>query len=408
MERKETEDRELRTGPDSTEQAADPVIVDTNSGVAEKSGAPEPGDTPDESVVGSPWWETGSRPDDAAEGEREAGTPAPGAAPMQRTEYMYRGVKYGAPAAAPKSPAPEESGRDDDPVDFSALGVQPEDQRPLPPAEEREAREPVIESSWWDVGSRPEEAAAREPEEADGDDKQVELSVPGVVSEDQPSVSGEGQPAVELEERPPAPSAEGEEVQEQGAGSDSSEVGSRPEEAAGGESEASGDVEAAGGEVEAADEQSADPSAPHVPSEDQPAVPSAEEEEAMEPITAPPWWRTTSWDEEGSEEEPDVGVATGEEARLPSYGYAGTGYGQPIPGPLSQATEERGDHAEPEDTSAPAAMPVHVPAAEEEGPEHAGEYLAADRGEPERATPASFPALPGATEALPEGPPGER
>ncbi len=321
---------------------------------------------------------------------------------------MYRGVKYGAPAAAPKSPAPEESGRDDDPVDFSALGVQPEDQRPLPPAEEREAREPVIESPWWDVGSRPEEAAAREPEEADGDDKQVELSVPGVVSEDQPSVSGEGQPAVELEERPPAPSAEGEEVQEQGAGSDSSEVGSRPEEATGGESEASGDVEAA-------DEQSADPSAPHVPSEDQPAmmsedqpaVPSAEEEEAMEPITAPPWWRTTSWDEEGSEEEPDVGVAAGEEARLPSYGYAGTGYGQLIPEPLSQATEERGDHAEPEDTSAPAAMPVHVPAAEEEGPEHAGEYLAADRGEPERATPASFPALPGATEALPEGPPGE-
>ena len=369
-----------------------------------KSGAPGPGDTSDEDVVGSPWWETGSRPDDAAEGEREAGTSAPAAAPTQRTEYMYRGVRYGAPATAPKSPAPEQPDRDDDPVDLSALGVQPEDQRPLPPAEGREGGEPAIESPWWDVGSRPEEAAAREPEEADGDDKQVELSVPGVVSEDQPPVSGEGQPAVKLEERPPAPSAEGEEVQEQGAGSDSSEVGSRPEEAAGGESEAGAESEA-GGEPEAAEEPSEDQ--PAMMSEDQPAVPSAEEAEAMEPITAPPWWRTTSWDEAGSEEEPDVGVAVGEEAGLPSYGYGGAGYGQPIPGPLSQASEEPADHDEPEDTSAPAAMPEQVPAAEAEGPDHTGEDLAADRGEPERATPASFPALPGATGALPEGPPGE-
>ncbi len=406
MERKETEDRERRTGLDPTEQADDPAMDDANSGGAGRSGAPEPRDS-GESAVESPWWESGSRPDDAAEGEREAGTSAPSAAPVQR-EYVYRGVRYGGPVAAAKSPAPEGPGDDDDPVDLSALGVTSEDQR-------GEVGEPVIGSPWWDVGSRPEEAAGQEPEEADGDDQPVDLSVQDVTSEDQPSVSGEEQPAVKLEEEPPAPSAEGDEVREQGAGSGSPEVGSRPEEAAGGESKASGDVEAA-------DEQLADPPAPHMPSadqpammseeqeeqpaltpEDQPAVPSAEEGGAMEPITAPPWWRTTSWGEDAAGEEPDVGVAAGEEARLPSYGYGEAGYGQLIPEPLSPAIEEPAGNDEPEDTYARAAMSEHVPPAEEEG---AGRP-AADREGPERATPASFPGLPAATEVPPEGPPGE-
>ena len=312
---------------------------------------------------------------------------------MHKAEYVYRGVRYGAPVAAPKSPAPEESDGDDEPVDLSVLGVMAEDQPSVPPAEEAEARETAVESPWWEVGSRPEEDTEQEPEEPGGDDEPVDLSAPAAMAEEQPPVS-EGQPAVTSEERSAAPSADGGGVQETGAGSDSWEVGSGPEAAADSEPEV-------GGGFEAADEQSADPSAPHVPSEDQPAVPSAEEGEAMEPITAPPWWRTTSWHEGGAEEEPDVGAPTGEEAPVPPYGYGRSGYGQLIPESPSQVIEE------PEDTYVPAAMPKDVPPAEEEGAEHAGEDSAPDRRAPDRGISASFSGWPAAPETLPEGPPSE-
>ena len=378
MERKDTEDREQRTELDSPEQG--------------------PGDAPDESVVGSPWWESGSRPDDAAEGESEAGTSGLNAASVHRTEYMYRGVRYGAPVAGTKSPAPEEPAADE-PVDLSVLGVTSEDQPPVPPGEEGEAGEPAIESPWWDVGSRPEEAAEQKPEEPAADEP-VDLSAPGVTSEDRPPVAGEAQAAVKLEERPAAPSAEEEEAQEPGAGSTLWEVGSTPEEAA-------GEIEAGGG-VEAADEQMTDPSAPHVPSEEPPAVmseerpadPSAEAGEAMEPITAPPWWRTTPWQEDEAGEEPDVGK------EAPLYGYGGAGYGQLTPEPLSPAPEEPAADDEPEDTSVPAAMAENVSPAEEDEAELAREDPEAARGDADRETPDSLPGL-SVTGALPEGPPGE-
>ena len=398
MERKETEDREQRTGRGSNEQAAGPVVDDTNRDAAEKSGA-QGADASDESILGSPWWEGGSIPDDAAEEAREAETSTPGTASLHRTEYVYRGVRYGAPVAAPKFPAPKEPRSDEEPVDLSVLSVTSDDQPRVPLAEEGEKSELAMESPWWEVGSGPEPMAEQVPKEPEADDESV---VPGVMSDDQPPVSGENEPAVEFEGRVAARSAEEGEVQETGAGSTSGEVDSKPEEAAGGELEA-------GGGVEVTDEQLAEPSAsdvqseaqPAVMTEDRPAVPSAEEGEVMEPITAPPWWRTTSWPEDGAAEDSDVGAAVGEEAARPPYGYGGTGYGQTVPEPLSQVTDE------PEGKSAPAAVLEDVVSGEQEGAEHAGEVPAADHGDPDRETPAPLSGSPAATGALPEGPPSE-
>ena len=238
MERKEMKDREERAGLDSPERAVAPVTDDANSGGAEKgagpdpetpsrpdlpwaraaesprlmSGAPGPVDAPDERVLGSPWWEGGSRPEEEAEEEPDT---------YRGAEYIYRGVRYG----EPKSQPPEEPD-DDDPVNMSVLAVMSEDQPAVPPAEGQEPGEPGVESSWWEGGSRPEETAEEEtdagvgeaapgaprtysgaaytyrgvrygesvpepesqpPEEPDDDDP-VDMSVLAVMSEDQPAV----------------------------------------------------------------------------------------------------------------------------------------------------------------------------------------------------------------------------
>ena len=195
------------------------------------SGAPGPGDAPDERVLGSPWWEGGSRPEEEAEEEPDT---------YRGAEYIYRGVRYG----EPKSQPPEEPD-DDDPVNLSVLAVMSEDQPAVPPAEGQEPGEPGVESSWWEGGSRPEETAEEEPDAGVGeaapgepylysetahgesipepesqppeepdDDDPVDMSVPAVMSEDQPAV----------------PPAEGQEPGEPGVESSWWEGGSRPEE----------------------------------------------------------------------------------------------------------------------------------------------------------------------------------
>ena len=92
-------------------------------------------------------------------------------------------------------PRPEESD-DDDPVDPSALAVTPDDQPDLPPGEGGEAAEPIAEPAWWGAGSRSEEIAEDEPElqsqpaaEPDDNDDPVETPAPAVMSEDRPAVS---------------------------------------------------------------------------------------------------------------------------------------------------------------------------------------------------------------------------
>ena len=182
MERKETENREPRTGVDSPEQDSAPVTDDATRGDAE-------------GVVGSPWWEGGSGLEEAA--EEEPDTP-------RGTGYIYRGVRYGEPIPETKSQPTEDPGDDDDPVDLSVLAVMSEDQPAIPPAEGEEADEPVADTPWWQARSRPEEAAEEEPgtgydesfpepksqpTEDPGDDADpVVLSVPAAMSTDQPAV----------------------------------------------------------------------------------------------------------------------------------------------------------------------------------------------------------------------------
>jgi len=78
-------------------------------------------------------------------------------------------------------------------------------------------------------------------------------------------------------------------------------------------------------------------------STDQPAVPPAEAEEADEPVGTL-WWQARSMPEEAAKEEP------------------GTGYGESVPEPKSQPTEDTGDDDDPVDLSVPAAMSTNQPA----------------------------------------------
>ena len=391
------------------------------------SGAPGPVDAPDERVLGSPWWEGGSRPEEEAEEEPDT---------YRGAEYIYRGVRYG----EPKSQPPEEPD-DDDPVNMSVLAVMSEDQPAVPPAEGQEPGEPGVESSWWEGGSRPEETAEEEtdagvgeaapgaprtysgaaytysgvrygesvpepesqpPEEPDDDDP-VDMSVLAVMSEDQPAV----------------PPAEGQEPGEPGVESSWWEGGSRPEETAEEETDA-GVGEVAPGEPylysgtvygesipesqppEEPDDDPVDMSVPAVMSEDQPAVPPAEGEEPRAPVVEAPWWP-----QEAAKEETDAGV--GEVAPGEPYLYSGTVYGESIPEPESQPPEEPDVDDEPTDLSVPAVMSEDRPAVPpaERGEEHVGEDSTDDRGEADRQPSAWAAGIPTATEALPEGPPRE-
>ena len=404
-----------------------------------------PGDAPDDRVLGSPWWEGGSRPEEEAEKEPDT---------YRGAGYIYRGVRYG----EPKSQPPEEPD-DDDPVDLSVLAVMSEDQPAVPPAEGQEPGEPGVESSWWEGGSRPEEetdagvesswwegasrpeeepdagvgevapdapylysetaygesvheAESQPPEELNDDDEPADMSVPAALSEDQPAV----------------PPAEGGEPREPVVEAPWWEGGSRPEETAEEEPDA-GVGEAAPGaphrysgagyahrgvrygetvpepqppEKPDVNDDPVDMSVPAALSEDQPAVPPAEGKEPREPIVEAPWWPR-----EAAEEEPDAGV--GEVATGEPYLYGGTVYGESFPEPESQPPEKPDVDDEPTDLSVPAVMSEDRPAVPpaERGEEHVGEDPTGDRGEADR-QPSAWPAgIPAATEALPEGPPRE-
>ncbi len=401
MERKEVEEREQRPGLDSPEQASAPV-EDEGTGRGAENVAPGPVDAPDETVVGSPWWESGLRPDEAAGGEREAGEPAPGAPSAPRaeyTEYVYRGVRYGGPGPGPKSPPPEEPDRDDDPVDATVLAVMSEDPPPAPPAEGDEAREAAADSPWWEGGEEPV-AAAGGGREAGGETRKAVDDEPAEPAAMQ--ATPESRPALMPEDPPPAPPAEGGEARETGAGEE-------PAAAAGG-----------GGETgKAVDDEPAEPVAMHATPEGRPALmpedpppaPPAEEGEAMAPITAPPWWQRTPWSTGGIDEEPDVE----EEVPGAPHTYTGATYGESVPeAPQALVELSRGDElalpdVPPEDALSPEAMSE----GRREAPpsraaeEHAGKDPAAHRGAPDRETPASPPGLAASAETLPEGPPRE-
>ena len=418
---------------DRKERAAAPVTDDG------------PGDAPDDRVLGSPWWEGGSRPEEEA--EKEADT-------YRGATYIYRGVRYG----EPKSQPPEEPD-DDDPVDLSVLAVMSEDQPAVPPAEGQEPGEPGVESSWWEGGSRPEEetdagvesswweGASRPEEEPDAGVGEVAPDAPYLYSETaygEPVPEAESQPPEELndddepadmsvpaalsEDQPAVPPAEGGEPREPVVEAPWWEGGSRPEETAEEEPDA-GVGEAAPGaphrysgagyahrgvrygetvpepqppEKPDVNDDPVDMSVPAALSEDQPAVPPAEGKEPREPIVEAPWWPR-----EAAEEEPDAGV--GEVATGEPYLYGGTVYGESFPEPESQPPEKPDVDDEPTDLSVPAVMSEDRPAVPpaERGEEHVGEDPTGDRGEADR-QPSAWPAgIPAATEALPEGPPRE-
>ena len=431
MESNEMKDRKERAGLDSPERA--PVTDDG------------PGDAPDERVVGSPWWEGGSRPE--AEAEKEPDT-------YRGAEYIYRGVRYG----EPKSQPPEEPD-DDDPVDMSVLAVMSEDQPAVPPPEGQEPGEPGgesswweggsrpeekpdagVESSWWEGGSRPEETAGEEPdagvgevapdapylysetaygepvpeaesqppEELNDHDEPADMSVPAALSEDQPAVppAEGGKPRAPVVEAPWWPQEAAEEEPDAGVGEAAPGAPRTYSGAAYTYRGVSYGESVPGPESrppeEPDDDDPVDLSVLAVMSEDQPTVPPAEGEEPRAPVVEAPWWPQAT-----AEEETDAGV--GEVAPGEPYLYSGTVYGESIPEPESQPPEKPDVDDEPTDLSVPAVMSEDRPAVPpaERGEEHVGEDSTGDRGEADR-RPSAWPAgIPAATEALPEGPPGE-
>ena len=269
-----------------------------------------PGDAPDGRVLGSPWWEGGSRPEEEAEKEPDT---------YRGAGYIYRGVRYG----EPKSQPPEEPD-DDDPVDLSVLAVMSEDQPAVPPAEGQEPGEPGVESSWWEGASRPEEetdagvesswweGASRPEEEPDAGVGEVAPDAPYLYSE-----TAYGEPVPEAESQPP------EELND--------------------------------------DDEPADMSVPAALSKDQPAVPPAEGGEPREPVVEAPWWP-----QETAEEEPDAGVGEAAPGAPRTYSgaaytYRGVSYGESVPGPESRPPEEPDDD-DPVDLSVPAALSEDQPA----------------------------------------------
>ncbi len=204
------------------------------------------------------------------------------------TGYIYRGVRYGEPA-----PEPEPAGEpvdDDDPVNMAVLAVMSEDQ---PPAEGEEADEPAG-APWWQAGPRREEEAEEEP--GRGQTGETLLGEQDRISE------------TEYGEPPPEP-----EVQAQEEPDDGNDPVNIPP--------------------------------PATMSEDQPAVPPAEGEDAKEPDVGVPWWPAGP----GLEEE--AGKEPGAESDM------GTEYSEPLSKP------EGPDHGnDPVDLSMPATMSEDRPA----------------------------------------------
>ena len=384
MERKEMEDKEERAGLGSPERGSAPATSAAQSGGAEKLAVPDaetpggsgqpaaPGNegVPDERVVGSPWWEGGPGPVEAAADEPDT---------HGGSGYIYRGVRYGEAVPELESQGPDELNDDDDPVDLSVLAVMSENEPDVSPAEGGEAGEPVAGPAWWEGGPR--------PEETDDDDDPVDTSARDVRSEDQPAV----------------PPAEGGEAGEPVTEPPWWEAGSRSEETA--EDEPDTRVGETDPELQSAptaepddDDDPVETPAPAVLPEDRPVVPPAQAGAAREPVVESPWWERGSKPEAAAGEHEDSDADPGA-----SYLYSGMGFGDSVPEPQSQPPEELND-AEPMDLAVPAAMPADRPAvaAAEGKEEHAGEDPSADHGG--RAARADLSA---ATVALPEGSPGE-
>ncbi len=409
MERKETENRGPRAGLDSPEQDSAPVTDDATRGGAEE-------------VLGSPWWESGSALEEAAEEEPDTDT-------YRGTGYIYRGVRYGEPAPEPKSQPTENPGDDDDPVDLSVLAVMSEDQPAIPPAEAEEADEPLVGTPWWQAGPRPEEAAEEEPGTAHGepapepksqptenpgdDNDSVDLSVMAEMSTDQPAV-----PPAEVEEADEpvvgapwwqAGSGLNKTAEEEpGAESETEDTPLAPRERLEGTGHGEPHPEP---EIQTPDDadKPVDLATPATMPADQPAAPPAEAEEFNEPIVAPPWWQSGSGLEETPEEEPGAESET-EDTPLAAHDiFRRTGFGEPHPEPESQ-TPDDGD--EPVDMATPATMSTDQPAAPlAEGGEPPSmelkEEAAVHHPEPDRELPGAPAGLPVATEGLPERPPAE-
>ena len=371
MERKEMEDKEERAGLGSPERGSAPATDDAQSVGAEKLAVPDaetpgrsgepaaPGNegAPDERVVGSPWWEGGPRPEEAAADEPDT---------HGRAGYMYRGVRYGGAVTELEPQEPGELNEDDDPVDLSVLAVMSEDQPGVSPDEGGEAAEPVAEPAWWEGGPR--------PEEADDDDGPVDTSVQDVLSENQPDL----------------PPAQGGEAAEPVAEPAWWERSSRSEETA--EDEPDTGVGKTGPEIHSQpttepddDDDPVETPEPAVLSEDRPSVPPTHAGAAREPVVESPWWERGSQPEAAAEERPDD--ESGDVDADAPYLYSGMDFGDSVPEPQSQPPEEL-DDAEPTDLAVPAATSTDQPAAAAAGP----------------ASPADLSA---ATEALPEGSPGE-
>ena len=386
MERKEMEDKEERAALDSPERDSAPVTDDAQGGGVDERDVPDaeipgrsgepwaPGDegAPDERVVGTPWWEGGPGPEEAASDEPET---------HEAAGYMYRGVRYGEAVPEIESRAPEEL-NDDDPVDLSVLAVMSEDQPAVPPAEGGAAGQPVAGPAWWEGGPR--------PGEADDDDDPADPSVLAVMSEDQPAV----------------PPAEGGAAAEPVAKPDWWEGASRLEEAAQDEAdtrvgEAAPEPQSQPTEEPDDDDDPVETPGPPVMSEDRPAVAPAHAGAAREPVVESPWWERGSKPAAAAEERPDDESSDADSGE--PYLYSGMDFGDSVPEPQSQPPEELND-AEPTDVAVPAATSEDQPAAAAaEGREdHAGEDPLADDGGP-----ASQADLSAAKEALPEGSPDE-
>lgn len=166
MDYKDLEDKKQRATADAPEPSFARSEDDADSEAEEKRAGAE--DAPDERIVFPAWWEDGAVREEQDADARAVEFAAAGDEPhIPRGPRLYRGVSYGAPAPEQKSGTAEEPGK---PVDLSVVApVEISEEPPAVfPAEGGDREEPVVESSWWDAGSRHEEEAkekaAAEPE----------------------------------------------------------------------------------------------------------------------------------------------------------------------------------------------------------------------------------------------------
>ena len=123
---------------------------------------PADGEDADEPGVGAPWWQAGSRPEEAAEEEP--------------------GTVYGESVPEPKSQPTDDPGDDDDPMNLSVLAAMSTDQPAVPPADGEDADEPGVGAPWWQAGSELGEAAEEESG-AEGETEGTPLAARDVVRE---------------------------------------------------------------------------------------------------------------------------------------------------------------------------------------------------------------------------------